>query len=244
MPASRGQSQTPQRKEIPNLKPKPTPPKSWQPLHKLAAVILGVATLIGVPAAIVTFWPSITVQAEGLFDEANSYSESFVASNNGYLTLENVGMSVGICSIETEKKDFWVTGTWRYKDRCGDPKLRIVNLPIWQRHILRHNEQMAITLSDIMTVATEGYRKAHPDIIYGMKTISNLVSADVVVVVTYSLRAWPWSREAPFRFTAEKQPNDKIKWRPRPMDDDGGGELNTDPHVQVHIWVPPENLPH
>jgi hypothetical protein len=206
----------------------------------LLGVILGICTLIGGAAAVVTFWPAVTVTTAGLFDPETSYSVSFVATNVGYVTLNDAEMAIGICSIENEKHDLWVTETWEYKERCGGiPKLAIANLK-WMHHKLTHNDSMTATLSDTMTMLTEKYRAENPDIIAGLKTLSPLVSADVVVIVSYYPWVFPWKRRASFAFVAEKQPNDKILWKARPVED--YGEPFTSSDVVLHRWVPAEAI--
>jgi hypothetical protein len=53
MPESRGRPRTPERKEIPNLKPKTKPKKEWPQVRKFLAAVLGLATLVGVGPAVI-----------------------------------------------------------------------------------------------------------------------------------------------------------------------------------------------
>jgi hypothetical protein len=190
---------------------------SWAPLRKVFAGLGVAATFLGAAAAAVTFLPKMTMSASGLFDESNAYSETFTLANTGIITLSDLELTIEICSIETEKHDFFVTGTIDDKGRCGVPRLRLGD-PRWGKHTVGPDETFAITLSDGMTVATEKYRREHPTVITSWKTLSNLQAADIVVVVNYRPWMLPWTLQKPFGFVAEMQPNGKVMWKPRPMD--------------------------
>ena len=169
MSAPRRPNRTPAKKEIPNLKPKAKPPKEWTPIRKLIAVVMGLATLLGVPAAVIAFWPRMIVTPSGLFDESNAYSETFTVANTGFLPFENVLIGIGICSIETTKKDFAVTA-----NNCTDdsPRLLIGGGPSWTTQELRRDEPFSVILSDVLTVTTDKYRAEHPNEIGGFQMMS------------------------------------------------------------------------
>src|SRR5271166_6664508 len=118
-------------------------------IGRLIAIILGIATLIGVPAAVVAFWPRMTATPSGLFDESNAYSETFTVANTGFLALEDVQIGIGICTIETEKRDFTVS-----PNNCeGDFAHILIGAPSWETPELRRDEPFSIVLSDGLNVA-------------------------------------------------------------------------------------------
>jgi hypothetical protein len=214
MPKSRGRKRKPRGAQ--SQTPKPTTPAKElrsRPLGRLIAIILGLATLVGVPAAVIAFWPRMTVTASGLYDDSNAYSETFSVANTGFLPLEDVQVGIGICSIETEKLDFNVS-----KDNCfGEGAHIVIAGPPWWTPELRRDEPFSIVLSDGMNVATEKYREAHPKIVGGIQMLSELKSANVIVTITS--KPWPlwWTIRRGFRFVAEEQPNGKIMWRAVPL---------------------------
>lgn len=138
-------------------------------------------------------------------------------TNTGILPLTDLGISVGICSIKTEKGDFFVVNSGESAERCGLPRIRIGD-PRWNGHILRSDESYTITLTEQMNVRTPRYTQQNPNIIGSLKTLSRLVAADVVIVVKYHPFLVPFEMTKPFRFVAEMQPNDRVMWKPRPMD--------------------------
>jgi hypothetical protein len=180
---------------------------------RLIAIILGIATLVGVPGALAAFWPRMTATPFGLFDESNAYSETFTVANTGFLALEDVQIGIGICTIQTEKHDFTVS-----PNNCeGDFAHMLIGAPSWETPELRRDEPFSIVLSDALNVATDKYRKAHPSVIAGWHMLSELKSANVILVVSF--KPWPLPQRTirSFRFVTEEQPNGKMMWRSVPM---------------------------
>jgi len=185
MPAPIGPNRTPVRREIPNLWPKPKPKKEWSPLRRLLTVMLGLATLIGVPGAVIAFWPRMTVTPSGLFDESNAYSEIFTVANTGFLAFEDVLVGLGLCSVETENNTFIIVG-----DVCpnGDPHI-IFGAAGWWTPELRRDEPFSVVLTDSLNIATYKYRAEHPKEVIGTKMMPRLKAANGIFTVRF--RPWP-----------------------------------------------------
>jgi hypothetical protein len=105
MPVRKGRKPKPSKGKMPRENPAPPlPSKRWSPLGRLVEIGLAIATLIGAPAAVVAFWPRLTVTASGPFDESNAYSETFTVTNTGFLAFEDVNVGIGFCAIEMETR--------------------------------------------------------------------------------------------------------------------------------------------
>jgi hypothetical protein len=182
-------------------------------VSRLTAILLGAATLVGGAAAVITFWPRMTVTPSGLFDESNAYSETFTIANTGFLALEDVQIGVGICTIDTAKHDFFVSPN--NCDQTGPHML--IGGPSWETPELRRDEPFSIVLSDGLNVATDKWRAAHPNVIAGFQMMSELTAANVIVAVTF--KPWPlsWQITNRYRFVAEQQSNGKMMWRAVPL---------------------------
>jgi hypothetical protein len=182
-------------------------------LRSLIAIILGVATLIGIIPVVVIFWPRMTVIPSGLFDDSNAYSEIFTITNTGFLPFENVSSTIGLCSIQTEKHDFAVT-----PNNCDEtgPHL-LLGLPKWETPELRRDESLAIVLADVLNTATDEWRANHPTVITGFQTMPGLSAANIIVSVVF--QPWPFTKTLryKYRFVAEKQSNGKMMWRAIPL---------------------------
>jgi len=213
MPRSRGRRHIPTKITASIRKPIKIANDRSTPVARLRATILGVATLIGVAAAVIAFWPRMTVTPSGLFDESNAYSETFTVTNTGFLAFEDVQVEIGICTIETAKHDFEVS-----PNNCQGGFVKIaIGGPPWWTSELRRDEPFSIVLSDGLNVPTEKYRAAHPNTIAGFQMMSELQAANVIVVVSFKPWPWPIATGRSFRFVAEEQSNGKIMWRAVPL---------------------------
>jgi hypothetical protein len=158
----------------------------------------------------------MAMEVSNLFDESNAYSVSFKLRNTGVIPLTNLSVAVGFCSIQTKRKDFYITPN-NCATPSGLPVLRI-GAPEWGGHRLTHEETFTVSLADEMSIRTHKYTVENPRVIAGLKTLSDLVSANVVVVVTYDPWFIPYTQQKPFRFVVQTQPNDKVMWKSVPFD--------------------------
>lgn len=192
--------------------PKPPPRKPrivWTVANKLFAGVLAVCTILGA----IVLWPRMTATPSGLFDPSNAYSETFTVANTGFLSFKEMQIGIGLCAIETVKKDFFVTG-----DHCAgnDPHFMMSGLA-WATPELRRDETFSITLSDVLTLATEKYRADHPGVVGDTKMLSPLRAANIILKVTSKPWPWFWQTSFNYRFVAEEQPNQQIMWRAVPL---------------------------
>jgi hypothetical protein len=212
MPVSKGRKRKQRKSETRSLSPKTLTRARSTIVARLTAIILGVATLVGVPAAVIAFWPRVTVNPSGLFDDLNAYSVTFTTNNTGFLPFEDVRIGVGLCSIETAKRDLQVTNNCK-----GDTvNIRITD-PSWWTPELKRDEPFSIVLSDKFNVATKKYRTANPNIAGSFQMLTELKAANVIIAVNFKPWPSPWEVERRFRFVAEEQPNEKMMWRAVPL---------------------------
>jgi len=174
----------------------------WTPLRK---VLAGIVTLIGIVSAIVPFLPRMTVVSSGVFDVENPYSESFTITNTGLIPLWHLTPGIKFCFIKTKDQEFSANS------KCDDLSGLLLLAHGWFDHTLQEDEPYQITLSDTINSGI-------PNPIASLKTLSDLEGTDLIIVVNYQAWFIPMNRRMGFRFVAEKQYNNKIMWKPRPLD--------------------------
>jgi hypothetical protein len=207
-------NKTPTKTE-PLNKSTPKEKRLWTPIRRAAAAILAVATLIGGIVAALFFWPRMTMTTTGLFDESNAYSEQFTILNTGFLAFEDMHIGIGICSMETtDGPGIVVTPSGCPHD---EPPRVLLSAASWQTPELRRDEPFSIVLTDALTIATDQWRKTHPNIIWSTQMMPPLKAANFIFRVSF--RPWPSPKYIAFlfRFVAEQQPNGKILWRAVPL---------------------------
>lgn len=171
-------------------RPKPEKPKlrlrhKKEPLS-LWQTVLALATLIGVPAAVVTFWPRVTATISDPVDTNDPFSSSITITNAGYLPLKAVtaNFSVGKIVFKGPKGPTTLLGNeadseWHWKD--------------WAPHDLGIDDRFTVTLNDPLN-------------------ISSVTSAEVAVVVTYELPGIHIRRKKLFPMFAKRQTNGNFYW--------------------------------
>jgi hypothetical protein len=208
----------------PTLPPSPPTPGSVSTgsrTGRVWAVVAAIITLIGLPGSVFAVWPRMTITASGPFDDANAYSESFTATNTGFVPLWNFNVAIGFCDIKTKNDDLAFTNNCR--DDQHLPRILVGDLN-WNAPSLAKDEPFTITLTNEITTPTAKYRAQHPHVIAGWKTVSALQGANAVVVATFQpwfIPCWSWISEwvcvQRARFVAEEQPNGKVMWRSVPL---------------------------
>ena len=73
--------------------------------------MLGAATLIGALAAILTFFPRLTISNTASIDSDDPFSTPFLIINDGYLPLSDVQFALHIRDLETLNNDTLNIGT-------------------------------------------------------------------------------------------------------------------------------------
>lgn len=203
----------PQEKQLQPWQSKLSPRKWWWPFGQVWTISLAIATLLGGPAAIVTFWPRMTVVPSGLSDESNPYSETFAVNNTGFLPLIDVRIGIGFCTFEAEVKELFLP-----QGSCDKNMQRfVVSAARWETNELKKDETFSITLTDALNVATQKYKDDNPYLAFSLQMLPALKKADAVMIILY--RPWlsPWQRRSEFRFVAEEQPNGKLIWKSVPL---------------------------
>jgi hypothetical protein len=139
---------------IPVQTPSPPAPKGWSrrlgQVWKACAALVGfIAAIVGFVAAIVTYLPRMVADSPGLFDDANAYSIVFTVTNTGWIPLQDVRLSVGICSMKMDRSASNVTlGPQQSEDKCGVPGFRIGDPWRWESHELLPDKKFTIKLAD------------------------------------------------------------------------------------------------
>jgi hypothetical protein len=140
-------------------------------------VALGLATLLGVPAAVVTFAPRVTPTVSDPVTSGDPYSSSITATNTGYIPLDKVTIGIGIgesCAGTTNCNIPVYPDPNRYEQ--GIFKVNIQN---WGEHHLGLDERFQVPLSNVIQLVPP----------------AKLVYADLVVVVDYEIPLIHWKRE-------------------------------------------------
>jgi hypothetical protein len=217
MPESRGRRRTTERREIPNLRPKTKPKKEWPQFRKLLAVVLGLATLIGVPAAIVAFWPRVSIDLLEPTDGSDPFSAPFTVTNTGIMPLRQASFFVGLCKVSVtvvgpsgRPQTINVVGTpdqpiGAATPPCITPNGARLTSPAWANHRLAPDEKYAGSLADMhfLDVPMRG---------------GQINEADITMIATFQPWIIPRIVKTEFRFVAVKQPNGTFRWFARTLD--------------------------
>jgi hypothetical protein len=199
MPTSRGRKEP---KTIGLRSSLPLQRKSkWTSLSKFFAMILALATVVGGAAAVVTFFPRITIEASGPFDPSPKPPVTFTIANTNVIPLEDVKPRLGFCAVSL---NFGGTDEPNPPfNKCNENSTGFLSPPNWQHSRLAMDEKLTATWDDAFKNETSG----------------TVDYADVIVTVVY--RPWflPWVREKTFRFVTRKLGDQKIHWFARPLTD-------------------------
>jgi hypothetical protein len=153
----------------------------------VAAVVLGLATLIGVPAAIFAFWPRVTVSVSDPVDPKNPFSAAVTVTNTGLLPLDKVTPFFGL-----QQMDFGGTAVQ------ADPANKAYTL----FGSTRWGSGFDLGLDDKYSFGLNE--------IWGVQP--NLTTATVAIVVRYQLPIVHVHREKIFPLVAERQSNGQMYW--------------------------------
>jgi hypothetical protein len=213
MPESRGRRRTSAKKEIPNLKPKPKSKKEWTQLRKLMAAVLGLATLLGVPAAVVAFWPRLTVEIGEPRQPSDPFSAPFTVANTGIMPLRKVSFNVGLCKVfiltvgpNGRPITFNIVGTPDQQAAattppCSAPNGALLTSSEWANHRLAPDERYTGSLADMHFLSG-----------------GQASEADITMVVTFQPWIIPKTAKSEFRFVTVRQPDGTLRWVSRTLD--------------------------
>jgi hypothetical protein len=176
----------------------PKRPKSKRPRKRVRkkkieisplGVLLGIATLIGAVAAIVTLLPRTTVSISEPADPNKPFSSSVTVTNSGYLPLHQVGAELAIRKIIAG--NIPIEGESNYGSQMFTTA--------WRGHSLGLDNQFTFALNDLQ--------------IYPFQAdLKNFSEADIAIVVTYQLPYIGLKEEKIFPFIARRQTNGDFYW--------------------------------
>jgi hypothetical protein len=176
--------------------------KTIKPSARLLEWILGICTLLGGLAAVITFLPRITITPNDPVDAHNAFSVSFTIMNASFvpIPLQHVSIRFFPGQIMTKPLPF------------NPPKKFIYGSggfqrPEWADRILQGDERYTVTLDGMFAIG--GNAPYVP---------AELSGADVAMIVRYKPWFIPFERERAFRFATHRQSNGAIYWYSTPLD--------------------------
>jgi hypothetical protein len=179
-----------------NKGPKIAKPQKQKPKAKrkktgisLLAVVLGIATLIGVPAAIVAFVPRVTAVVSDPPNNNDPFSSSITITNTGTIPLDSVTASISFGTIQffgPQGQPITLLG-----DEAGDD----LGVSKWPPHDLGLDDRFTVSLNDSFT----GNRKT-------------LVGAQIALIVKYELPLVHIRGEKRFPVVAKRATNGNFYW--------------------------------
>jgi hypothetical protein len=153
------------------------------------ASLLGVCTIIGTVAALLTFVPRPSVVPGDPVDPSDSMSASFTIVNTTFIPLWHVTAEVASGYLNGGKApDSSITRTMKPEFATLGPRLV---RPEWKDHTLNMDDRFTITPADLFRHAKEG---------------------EIATVVMYKPWILPLQREKVFRFLTYRQTNGNLYW--------------------------------
>jgi hypothetical protein len=180
----------------------PSPPSTKEKWHwsKARQVIAVIVAAIGLASAVVTLLPRVTLEIGDPIDALDAWSAPVTVSNPNFITLDRVGLAIGLCSIRI-LPNVELRGA---KAACDEGSATRLQPPRWRNtHHLGMDDKWRVLLQDAIN-QPRGFS-----------------GADITMVVTFV--PWPFSwlhqdqifqREKEFRFNAVNQPDGKYRWFP------------------------------
>jgi hypothetical protein len=146
--------------------------------------LLGLATLIGGLAAILTFLPRVSVSQSDPVEPSNPFSASFTITNMNFIPLRAVGASVAVAQLIGAPATMLTNVVADFTTRITRPE--------WNNHKLAMDQRFTITPAPIFAPADPSVR---------------LGGADLAIVVT---KPWilPFARERSFVLLLIVKPTD------------------------------------
>lgn len=170
------------------------PPRRWR--LSLRGFVTAVATAIGIAAGVVVFLPRVTVAPGGPIDPSRPSPIPFTIVNSGNIPLTEVQGGIGICEYDMN------SAPHDLPERCHGPLSSLLAMPRWYAPILYPDEPLTVDVDDML----------HPD---------KLGAADISIAVGYYpwfLKFWPFHGTKQYRFQTKVEPDGKLWWRARPVE--------------------------
>jgi hypothetical protein len=152
------------------------------------AVVLGVATLIGGCAAIVTFFPRVTPSVSDPYDPNDPFSSTITITNTGYLPLGSVEAFVGLNELHT--RDAAKGPTYRHEGTRG--KYARFAGGTWKAHYLGLDDRFSFLLNDVIAPG------------FGV--------GNMAVIIDYEIPIIHMKREKIFPLLSKRRPNGTFYW--------------------------------
>jgi hypothetical protein len=171
----------------------PNPEKTREgvsPLQTVVAIVLGVATLIGVPAGLLALLPRVNVTVSDPPNSDDPFSSSVTVVNSGYIPLRQAQPAVSLHRIETSTN----TGIGE-SDTIPKYSARLVN-SAWPHGDMAIDDKLTFSLNDLTRVANG----------------NQLTEAEIAIIVVYDLPLIHWKREKVYPFFAKRQSNGNFYW--------------------------------
>jgi hypothetical protein len=185
-------------RRTPPVRAKETQVKEESSRGRAARVLLGFATLLGIPAFVLMVLPRVYVPTpSGPVDPNNVLSVSSEISNTGYVPLNDVSASMVAGEIHGPEGGASMVG-----------KLKPNGAPAFNIHFpIQKNQHHYLGLDGKFTINPEN------------QLSGAIESADIAIVVSYEPWFIPIKREKMFRFVAKKDARGRIYWRSWPIDE-------------------------
>ncbi len=151
--------------------------------------LLGVATLIGVPGALLTVLPRISATVSDPTDTNDPFSSAVTVSNTGYIPLRSVVIDIAWSKI-TALNEYGNPVTL-----LGDIGTQHFRSLHWSPQNIGPDERFTESLNDVFS--TNRY---------------SLLNAEIAIVVEYDLPIIHLHREKRFPFFAKRQRNGAFYW--------------------------------
>jgi hypothetical protein len=177
---------------------KPTPKVGKTKKLALMSWLLGVATLVGAPAAVLTFVPRPSVSVGDPVDPDNPFSSKFTV-RNGNIPLTEVSVEITPRIVGTNNTTV-TGGSWTREE--------------WTQHRLGMDETFDITPGDVFSIGSDvsGNMPAlrfPPDV--------SLQKAEISIIIEYYPWFIPLQRSKTFRYETHRQTNGKLYWYSVPL---------------------------
>jgi hypothetical protein len=159
-----------------------------QPPPKLSKKLLSlaIATVLGI-ATLVSLIPRVTVTVSDPANPNDAFSSSITVTNTGYIPLEKVEATFSPGSLT-----FTNGTTFRGGQANYGTQIRFAG---WKPHDLGLDDKFTFALNDMLSLGA-----------------TQIVSADIAIVVNYEIPYIHWKRKKIFPLFAEKQSNGNFYW--------------------------------
>jgi hypothetical protein len=184
----------------------PAPPKKrWTSLSKVVAGLLGLATVLGGAAAVVTFLPRMTVDASGPFEASQKPPVSFTIANTNVIPLLDITPKLGLCAVSISRG---MPDAPKQPPpnlpKCNEKSTGLLWASEWHHDRLGMDERFTATWDDAFHNEIEG---------------SVIDYADIIITINYRPWILPWYSQKTFRFVTRKLGDNKLYWFARPLAD-------------------------